>query len=83
MDKQIFCFVNEPLQWSHALHEEISLLERSSLLPIQPVKRKLHQQHFIEAAGEPVPRVGKRKKGSECVSDYGSQRESRRTLGYF
>lgn len=82
MDKQTFCFVNEPLHWSHTLHE-ISPVSSLHCLANKAVKRKLHQQHFIETAGEPVPRVGKRKEGSECVSDYGSQQESRRTLGTF
>jgi len=54
----------------------------SIILPILPAKKKLHQQHFTEVAGESVPRVGKRKVGSECVSGCRSQQPSR-TFGLF
>lgn len=58
MDSQAFWFVNETLQQSHTLHKEISPMSSLRCIAYKAYK-KLHWQHLIEAACEPVPRVVK------------------------
>lgn len=56
------------------LMERICLWDLSILLPIKPIQKKVYQQHFVEPAGEPMPRAGK-SRASECILDYWKKAE--------